>query len=103
MIESFKNLLNKVYAKWPQRHVRPVLKVTISRNSKNKFLNLRSYGYTNGDKIVVMLEKDFQRVADIAAKKSKKLSLLGFVDAMLVSLPTLEEIEKKTQEIKLDD
>lgn len=66
-------LVRRAFSKWPRRITRSPLRIILSDDMRNRprCLNamIRQAGYTNGDRVVVMLESDFQRVADLAAKK----------------------------------
>ncbi len=62
---SFKN--------WPKRRVRPVVRLLITNDQRNhpRCINdlIRQRGYTSGDRVVLLLEKDFDRLADLANSK----------------------------------
>lgn len=65
-------MVRGLFAKWPKRRVRPVVRMVITSDMRKrpKCINqwLRQCGYTSGDRIVIMLESDFQHVADLANK-----------------------------------
>lgn len=68
-------LVRRAFAKWPRRRVRPVCRFLITEDMRKnpRCINavLRQRGYTSGDRIVVMLEDDFSRVAELAHTKIK--------------------------------
>ena len=68
-------LVRRAFAKWPRRRVRPVCRFLITEDMRKnpRCINavLRQRGYTSGDRIVVMLESDFSRVAELAHTKIK--------------------------------
>jgi hypothetical protein len=68
-------LVRRAFAKWPRRRVRPVCRFLITEDMRKnpRCINaeLRQRGYTSGDRIVVMLEGDFSRVAQLAHTKIK--------------------------------
>lgn len=66
-------LARKRFAKWPFRKARYPVRILLSEDQRHRprCLNsiVRQAGYTNGDRLIVMLESDFQRIADLAHKK----------------------------------
>lgn len=96
-----KKLLKKWKAKWPKRHVRPLCRFVMTNDMQEnpKCINqwLRQQGYTSGDKIVVMLESDFTRIAELAHKKVDSpihALLLGSVHAAGLSRSNLATAPK---------
>lgn len=71
--------------RWPRRPVRPPLRIllTLEARKSPKPLNelLAQAGYTAGDRVVVLLESDFRRLAGVASRKVD-----GPLDAIMMHL-----------------
>lgn len=67
-------MVRRLYAGWPKRRIRPVMRVEITNDMRKAPLGLnhllRRAGYTSGDRVVIVLEEDFARLARIAHKKT---------------------------------
>ena len=85
--------------RWPSRHIRPAFSVQMTddmrRRPKALCDHLRQAGYTNGDQVVVMLESDFQRVANLAHKKQAQglSQMLATLTASSPRIPCPKEID----------
>lgn len=70
-----RRVIRRRFAKWPIRQVRYPVHIVLSNDHRLRPYDLndivRQAGYTNGDRMVVMLESDFQRVANLAHNKIK--------------------------------
>lgn len=93
-------LLGNPFAKWPRRRVRPLCRSQLSEDMRQRphciNQHLRQRGYTSGDKVVVMLESDFQRVIEVAQSKTNK----GALHTLMLFTLHSERLEKTAHALR---
>lgn len=64
----------RYFLRWPRRAARYPVRVTLTQdlrhNPRELHGVLRQAGYTHGDRVVVLLEDDLQRIIDVARRKA---------------------------------